>query len=53
THGRPPAGPSTHGSTQDNQLFSQNFAGIGSVSQHLSVTKGKQSKAKKTMKTRK
>ncbi|XP_026383624.1 uncharacterized protein LOC113279135 [Papaver somniferum] len=50
TQGRPVAGPNTHGSTQDNQNFSQNFAGIGSVSQHLSVTKGKQTKAKKTRK---
>ncbi|XP_026450702.1 uncharacterized protein LOC113350798 [Papaver somniferum] len=50
THGRPPAGPGTN---QDNQNFSQNFAGIGSVSQHLAVTKGKQTKSKKTMKTRK
>lgn len=50
TQGRPVAGPNTHGSTQDNQNFSQNFAGIGSVSQHLSITEGKQTKAKKTRK---
>ncbi|XP_026411058.1 uncharacterized protein LOC113306321 [Papaver somniferum] len=45
--GRAPAEPSTHGSTQDVLNFSQNFTGIGSVSQHIPVTKGKKSKAKK------
>ncbi|KAI3962397.1 hypothetical protein MKW92_020818, partial [Papaver armeniacum] len=50
TQGRPPAGPNTQGSTQDNQNVSQNFAGIGSFSQNLSVTKGKKTKAKKTTK---
>ncbi|KAI3964197.1 hypothetical protein MKW92_028652, partial [Papaver armeniacum] len=50
TKGRPPAGPNTQGSTQNNQNVSQNFAGIGSVSQNLSVTKGKKTKAKKTRK---